>query len=109
MASLTRQTTLRELHEIEDAIIGRLRSIRHQRLAYPDDQDEAASSRVVFLIPSGQPIILLAKPGECQPRIIGMLPFGPRGFASIRESEHLDPNITMGGLMPDLAERAAFF
>ena len=35
--------TLRELHEIEDAIIGRLRSIRHQRLAYPDDQDEAAS------------------------------------------------------------------
>jgi putative nucleotidyltransferase with HDIG domain len=33
--------TLRELHEIEDAIIGRLRSIRHQRLAYPDDVDEA--------------------------------------------------------------------
>ncbi len=36
--------TLRELHEIEDAIIGRLRSIRHQRLAYPDDQDESAAS-----------------------------------------------------------------
>ena len=35
--------TLRELHEIEDAIIGRLRSIRHQRLAYPDDQDDSAS------------------------------------------------------------------
>ena len=36
--------TLRELHEIEDAIIGRLRSIRHQRLAYPDDQDESVPS-----------------------------------------------------------------
>ena len=36
--------TLRELHEIEDAIIGRLRSIRHQRLAYPEDQEEAGSS-----------------------------------------------------------------
>ena len=35
--------TLRELHDIEDAIIGRLRSIRHQRLAYPDDQDDSVS------------------------------------------------------------------
>ncbi len=36
--------TLRELHEIEDAIIGRLRSIRHQRLAYPDDLEDDPST-----------------------------------------------------------------
>ena len=35
--------TLRELHEVEDAIIGRLRSIRHQRLAYPEDHDDVES------------------------------------------------------------------